>query len=151
MHTETSTAPKKIIHTRFGELEYDPDKTLLFPEGLLGFAALRHFVVMPNQKNGPLFWIQSTEDPEVAFVLTDPTNFFPTYQVAPDKKDCQKLDIKPGGECFTLAVVTVHADRQVTLNLQAPILYAPSANRALQVVLENSTYQVRTPLPEGKK
>jgi hypothetical protein len=47
---------KKII-TRFGEIEYDPANTILFPEGLIGFENLRDFIVMPNRKEGPLFWI----------------------------------------------------------------------------------------------
>ncbi|MDX2494615.1 MAG: flagellar assembly protein FliW, partial [Desulfuromusa sp.] len=69
------------IQSRFGEIEYNPEETILFPQGLLGFESLRNFIVMPNKKDGPLFWIQSTEDPEVAFVLTDPTNFFFDYQI----------------------------------------------------------------------
>ena len=27
----------KKIQSRFGEIEYDPENTLLFPEGLIGF------------------------------------------------------------------------------------------------------------------
>ena len=65
------------IMTRFGEVEYDPEKTLHFPKGLIGFEDLHEFIVMPNIKEGPLFWIQSVEDPQIAFVLTDPTSFFP--------------------------------------------------------------------------
>ncbi len=135
------------IQTRFGEVEYDPAQTLLFPEGLIGFEHLRRFVVMPNRKEGPLFWIQSVEDPATAFVLTDPTNFFLEYKVAPDGRECQKLGIKPGEEYFTLSVVTVHPDRTITLNLAAPILFAPANNRAIQVILENSAYKSRHPLP----
>ena len=66
----------KKINTRFGEVEYDPDNLLHFPTGLIGLPNLHHFIVMPNKKEGPLFWIQSINDPDIAFVLTDPTNFF---------------------------------------------------------------------------
>lgn len=137
----------KTIQTRFGEVEYDPQQTVHFPQGLLGFGELRDFIVMPNRKEGPLFWIQSVDDPAIAFVLTDPTNFFPDYRVVPDAVECQKLDIQPGDDCAALAVVTVHPDRSITLNLTAPVLFAPTTNRALQVILENTKYQTRTPLP----
>jgi flagellar assembly factor FliW len=50
-------------------------------------------------------------------------------------------------ECYVLTVVTVQADRQVTLNLAAPVLFSPGRNRAVQVILENGKYQSRTPLP----
>jgi len=137
----------KKINSRFGELEYDPSTTLCFPDGLIGFENLREFIVMPNEKEGPLFWIQSVEDEQVAFVVTDPTNFFLEYTVIPDEGERQKLQLDEGESSYPLAVVTVHQDKSVTLNLQAPILFAARSNRALQVILDKSQYQVKTPLP----
>lgn len=135
------------IQTRFGEVEYDPEKTLRFPQGLIGFEDLRDFIVMPNLKQGPLFWIQSVDDPQIAFVVTDPTNFFLDYRIAPEAGERDKLGMNEGDECYALSVVTVHPDRTITLNLAAPILFAPASNRALQVILEKTHYQTRTPLP----
>ncbi len=137
---------KKLL-TRFGEIEYDPDKVLHFPAGLVGLPNLKHFVVMPNKKDGPLFWIQSVEDPDIAFVLTDPTNFFLEYKVVPDSEEKQTLHIENDEDCFALSIVTVPQDQKITVNLAAPILYSPKSNRALQVILENSDYQTKTPLP----
>lgn len=138
----------QIIDTRFGEVQYDPQNTIHFPEGLIGFESLRDFIVMPNKKNGPLFWIQSVDDPQIAFVLTDPTHFFLDYKVVPNESERAKLEMKKGDKCFALSVVSVPPDRQITLNLLAPILFAPGSNRALQVIVENSSYQTRTPLPK---
>lgn len=137
----------KKIRSRFGEVEYREENLLTFPEGLIGFGELRDFIVMPNEKEGPLFWIQSVDDPQVAFVLTDPTNFFLDYRVAPDQRERTKLGMKEGDECYVLSVVTVPPDRKVTLNLAAPILYAPATNRALQVILEDTRYTTRHSLP----
>ncbi len=139
------------INSRFGEIEYDPASVLTFPEGLIGFETLRDFVVMPNEKEGPLFWIQSVEDPDIALVLTDPTNFFLTYKVVPESHECDKLGIEEGDTCYALVVVTVPPDRNITLNLAAPILFAPQTNRAIQVILEKGGYEVQTPLPEVEK
>lgn len=138
----------KTIQSRFGEIEYDPDNTLLFPEGLIGFEKLHHFVVMPNKKEGPLFWIQSVDDPQVAFVLTDPTNFYLDYKVVPDSRERQKLGIEEEDDCLIVSVVTVSPDRKITLNLAAPILFSPKTNRALQVILEGTQFSPRTPLPQ---
>ena len=136
------------IQSRFGEIEYDSENTLLFPEGLVGFENLRKFVVMPNEKEGPLFWIQSIEDPQIAFILTDPTNFYYDYKVIPDGRERHKLGIDEDGECLVVSVVTVSTDRKVTLNLAAPILFAPETNKALQVILEGTSFSSQTPLPE---
>lgn len=138
----------KKIQSRFGEIEYDPDNSLLFPEGLIGFEDLRQFVVMPNEQDGPLFWIQSVEDPQLAFVLTDPSNFYDNYKVVPDDRERDKLGIAEGDDCYVVSVVTVPSDRNITLNLAAPILFAPKTNRALQVILEGTQFSPQTPLPK---
>jgi len=141
----------KKIQSRFGEIEYDPENVLQFPEGLVGFEELRDFVVMPNEKEGPLFWIQSVDDPQVAFILTDPTNFYYDYKVVPDGREREKLGIADDDACHVVTVVTVPPDRKITLNLAAPILFAPKTNKALQVILEGTQFSPRTPLPEVEK
>jgi len=141
---------KKIV-TRFGEVEYDPANLLHFPAGMIGLPTLRDFIVMPNKKSGPLFWIQSVDQPEIAFVLTDPTNFFLTYRVEAEPSERQMLHVEEEDEIFVLTVVTVPADQKITLNLAAPILFAPKSNRAIQVILEGTEYSSKTPLPEITK
>jgi len=137
----------KTINTRFGEVEYDPDCLLHFPAGMIGFPTLHEFIVMPNKKEGPLFWIQSIDDSDIAFVLTDPSNFFPNYRVNPEESEKNSLQITDDDDCFILSVVTVPSNQKITLNLAAPILFSPRTNRAIQVILENSEYQSKTPLP----
>ncbi len=136
------------INTRFGEVEYDPENLLHFPAGLIGLPNLRRFIVMPNKKSGPLFWIQSVDEPEMAFVLTDPTNFFLDYLVVPDPVERQILQIAEDEECYTLTVVTVPPDQSITINLAAPILFAPKTNRAIQIILEGGSFSSKTPLPK---
>ncbi len=138
----------KTIQTRFGEIEYDPENLLHFPAGLIGLPNLRDFIVMPNKKQGPLFWIQSVDDPDMAFVLTDPTNFFLDYTAAPDTTERNTLRIEEEDPCYVLSVVTVPQDQKITLNLAAPILFAPKSNRAVQVILEQGDYSSKTPLPQ---
>ena len=141
----------KTIATRFGEIEYDPAHILNFPEGLVGLDQLKNFLVMPNKKQGPLFWIQCVDDPVFAFVVTDPTNFFLDYMVVPDNAERQKLGIDENGTFFVLAIVSISEEKEITLNLSGPILYAPETNRALQVILEDSRYDTRMPLPKLEK
>ena len=139
---------KKTITTRFGEVEYSPDNILTFPEGLVGLPALHSFIVMPNTKKGPLFWIQSVDDPLMAFILTDPTDFFLDYNVIPDEKERKLLGIDSTEQSVILSIVTVSETREITLNLAAPIIFAPTTSRAIQVILEDSPYSTKTKLPE---
>lgn len=137
----------KTIQTRFGDVEYDPANLLHFPAGMIGFPTLHDFIVMPNKKEGPLFWIQSIEDPQIAFVLTDPTNFFLDYQVTPGEYEKNILQIADKDDCYILSVVTVPPDQIITLNLAAPIFFSPKTNRAMQIILEDNKYKSKTPLP----
>ena len=138
----------ETIQTRFGTIEYDPENLLHFPAGLIGLPTLQKFIVMPNKKQGPLFWIQSVDDPAIAFVLTDPTNFFLDYIVEPDASERKELCIAEDEAYFILSVVTVPPDQNVTLNLAAPIIFAPTSNKAIQVILEKTEYSSKTPLPK---
>lgn len=137
---------RKIV-TRFGAVEYDPQNLLHFPAGLIGLPSLHDFIVMPNKKEGPLFWIQSVDDPAMAFVLTDPSNFFLDYHVIPEESERNLLRIDENDPCFVLTVVTIPPDQKITINLAAPILFAPKTNRAVQIILENTDYKPKTPLP----
>jgi flagellar assembly factor FliW len=138
---------KKIV-TRFGEVEYAPENLLHFPAGLIGLPNLRYFIVMPNKKQGPLFWIQSVDDPDIAFVLTDPTVFFLDYQILPDTSERQSLHLEENDDFFVLSIVTVPPDQKITLNLAAPLFFAAKTNRAIQVILQDGKYSSKTPLPQ---
>ncbi len=139
---------KKILNTRFGDIEYDTTNLLNFPVGMTGLPGLRNFVVIPPKKEGPLFWIQCVDNPDYAFVLTDPTNFFLDYKVEPDLPERKLLKIKDKEDCFILTIVTIPPDQKVTVNLAAPILYSAKTNRAVQVILDDDKYQTKTPLPQ---
>ena len=137
----------KTVNSRFGEVEYDPANTISFPEGLIGFEGLHNFIVIPSKKEGPLFWIQCVEDPAIAFIVTDPTNFFLDYTIQPDHQELAKLNISSPVDCFVLSIVTVSETKEITLNLAAPVFFSPQSNQAIQVILEDTEYAVKTPLP----
>lgn len=137
----------KKINTRFGEVEYNPENTLHFPAGLVGLPQLKNFIVMPNKKEGPLFWIQSVDDPQMAFILTDPTNFFLEYKIIPDDNEKVLLGIDSAENTLNLSVVTVSQNKEISLNLAAPIIFSPDTNKAIQVILEGSEYSTQTQLP----
>lgn len=137
----------KTLQTSFGEVEYDPNRVVHFPEGLIGFEQLREFVVLPTKQKEILFCLQSVDKADVAFLLINPTLFFPDYQVSPDAHTLQKLLITSSDPYFILTTITFHQDQQVSLNLLAPVIYTPKTDRAVQIVLDGSGYQAKTPLP----
>ncbi|MFO8086033.1 MAG: flagellar assembly protein FliW [Desulfobacterales bacterium] len=137
----------KTLQTRFGEINYDPARVIHFPEGLIGFERLRDFIVMPNKNDDVLFCFQSVEEPHVAFLLINPSLFFADYQVVVSSEIKNKLGTSANDPYFILTTITFHQDDSVSLNLLAPIVYTPKTDRAIQIVLENSSFSTKTPLP----
>ena len=85
----------KIKSTRFGELDVAENDVIHFSQGLPGFPEEYHFALLPQGEESPFFFLQSTQDPNLTFLLVDPFAFFAEYhskqkqQHQPDKS-CQK-------------------------------------------------------------
>ncbi len=68
-----------VVRSRWlGDVEVDPDCTLLFPAGLPGFEDLRLMVPVEIPAHRPLVYLQSPESAEICFVA------LPVYVVDPD-------------------------------------------------------------------
>lgn len=135
----------KITTARFGELEIDGDKVIGMPDGMVGFG--EHRFLLLNPEKGPFCWLQSVDNPDLAFVVVDPTQFVPDYRVKLTQDEYDRLQLGAGDEIVLLSVVTMARDpRQITMNLQGPIVLNPSRMIAKQVVLETVQAATRHPL-----
>jgi flagellar assembly factor FliW len=135
----------RITTTRFGELELEDDKLITMPDGMVGFSE-RRFIILNPVNGGPFSWFQALENPFLTFVVVDPTPFFPGYRVKLTREEYAKLQLEPGDEIVLLCVATMSRDpRQITVNLQGPIVLNPACMIARQVVLEGE-HTTRQPL-----
>ena len=146
-HVGTGEKEMKTVQTRLGNVSCHPDMIIFFPHGLLGFGSLREFMLMPENSDDPLICLQSLENPKVTFLMVDPRIYFTEYAVSVGSKDAYVLKMKEDDQYRVLTTITVHSDRSITLNLIAPVVYVPRTQRAVQKVLEGTSYSVRTPLP----
>jgi len=136
------------IRTRhFGEVTVPDDQLLLFPEGIVGFETLKRYALLNNPNEQPFEWLQSVEDPEIAFVLVDPLLFLTTYDFEVDDETISLLDIRDPAEIKLSALVTLRHDyTKMTANLLAPIVVNRANLRARQLVLHNSGYVTNHPI-----
>jgi flagellar assembly factor FliW len=145
---------KKIKSTRFGELEIEKNKLIEIPEGMLGFDERRFVILSPG--NGPFHWLQSVDDPDLAFVVVDPRTSLHDYEVKLTVDEQKKLGLSKESEIVVLSVVTMAKNPlDITINLMGPIILNPGNMTAIQVVLESGKYSTRHPYfsggPEGKE
>lgn len=134
-----------VSSLRFGDVDYDESSTLTFPHGLLGFEGESSFVVVPVDDEGTYSWLQSTNDPELAFLATSPHFFFPDYAPEVNDGDVEELDLRDETETLLLCLVTI-VDDDITANLLGPIVVNTRTRRARQVVLSEMRYSTREPL-----
>jgi flagellar assembly factor FliW len=136
-----------IVHSDIlGPLEVAEEQLLRFPAGLLGLPECRSFVMLPAEREG-FFWLQSTEQSELAFVLLDPFLFFDDYVVDLSPADMRELGIEQPADVMILAIVTLSRTREKppTANLQGPLALNVDAGIAKQIAVSESDYGVRCP------
>ena len=135
----------RIEHRRFGSLEV-PDRDVLAFEPLPGCPGARRFALMAHDREGVFAWLVSLDDPALAFVVTDPWQFFPDYDPALPAGGLEGLDAKTREDLEVLVIVAVR-DGQPTLNLMAPIAICAPSRRGAQWILDDPRLSASQPLP----
>lgn len=122
-----------------GEIEYNQDAVISFEEGLPGFENDRSFVlVLSDDPELPFHYLQSVDNPAVAFVVTSPFLFVEDYDFNLSDSVVEKLEIKSPEELYVYGVVTIPKKVQFsTINLTAPIIINTTNKMGMQVVLED--------------
>jgi len=136
----------RFATTRFGELEVPEEGVINFPEGLLGFEKNKKFVLLPTEENSPLLWLQSTEDPDLAFIVAEPGLLVKGYSFELPAEASKKLEAEKEEEVQVVCLLVIPEDpQQSTINLKGPLILNISRGLGLQVVLKED-YSTRHPV-----
>ena len=134
-----------IETTRFGRLSVEDERIMSFPGGLLGFPDHTRFALIQTGEENYFFWLQAVDEPNLAFVVTDPTIFFKDYDV-PVREETQRelmIDDPSSLQCF---VICNKVGDWLTGNLLGPIVVNAQNRLAQQVVLTEKKWTTRQPL-----
>ena len=142
----------KVSTTRFGELEVDKKDIIQFQEGLLGFENLtKFFIVDPGDKT-LILWLQSINEPNVAFPILEPKIFDANYVAKLLPAELQSLGLENIQQASIYAILTIPQNiREISANLKAPIVINNETKTARQIVLQDSKLEVRAPVYLGLK
>lgn len=140
-------AAMQIQTSRFGSVQCLEEDVILFPEGILGFADLRRFVLVDDPSDEIFAWLQSCEIPQIAFPVLEPELFTANYQLNLTKHDLESLDMKSSTGTRTFSIITVPEDpTQMTANVKAPIVINVAKRIARQIVLQDNNLAIREPI-----
>ncbi|MFQ5558383.1 MAG: flagellar assembly protein FliW [Acidimicrobiales bacterium] len=137
--------------SRFGVVEHTESDIVEVDGGLLGFADSTRFVSVPVPGAEGWLWLQSVDDPELAFLVISVFAFFPDYDIELPDIDADAIDLTTVVDAEVYALVTVRRDADgavtsMTANLLGPLVLNRRTMRARQVVLADSSYTTREPL-----
>jgi flagellar assembly factor FliW len=136
---------------RWGELDIPADKLLTFAEGLLGFPDAVQFVMVEVDDTEDYLWLQSVDDPGLAFLVVIPWAFFPEY--APEIDDATQADlgIAEPSNAIVLCLLTIrdNGDPPVTANLLGPLIINTVTRAGRQVVQADPSFPTRAALVGG--
>jgi flagellar assembly factor FliW len=135
----------EVRTTRFGTVSIADDRIIHLPKGLLGFGGFTRFCLLEPADDACFFWLQSVEEPSLAFVVTDPNFFVPDYSVPIRQEQADELGIKSLSDAQVFVIVN-KVDNLLTGNLQGPVVINTLTRTGEQFVLAEKRWTTRHPL-----
>ncbi|MCL2456691.1 MAG: flagellar assembly protein FliW [Defluviitaleaceae bacterium] len=136
---------QKFETRNFGEISYDPERIITFPEGIPGFPESKKYLLMSeNEDEDMFFWLQSLEEGDVAFTLMDVYKVLPDYDPKVEEEQLVELgDFADTPLLIYNIVVIPEYVRHMRVNLRAPVVINLNTSLAKQVICENDDYSIR--------
>jgi flagellar assembly factor FliW len=134
-----------LNNTRFGDIEFSDDDIITFIDGIIGFPDKATFLLLNHKPNTPFRWLQSIEEPSLAFLVAFPELLVPGYSPEIGLPVAKELDLTEETPKMLLTTVTIPAGKpeEMTTNLLGPIIINGLTMQAKQVVLADDLYTVR--------
>lgn len=138
----------KLETEKFGEIEVDENLMFNFVSPILGYEALSQFVLVDHMPESPFKWLQSVEDMKIAFPITVPGYFGLDYQFVIEEEDAKKLELTSAENLLTFNIVCIPpgSPQLSTINLAGPIIINTLTQKAMQIVLVDDKFSVKTRL-----
>ncbi len=126
-----------------GTIDVPEQDVITFSQALLGFEQRHRYIILQTQP-GPLYWLQSIEDPRLAFCLLAPfeTNLDPDFEIG--RQEVEDLQASGATEITVYTMVVLDRDpQQMRTNLRAPLLVCRRTGLGKQVVFTDERLSVQ--------
>ncbi|NOZ06878.1 MAG: flagellar assembly protein FliW [Chloroflexi bacterium] len=126
-----------------------PEEAIItFPEGLVGCASWRQFVLLETSVSGPFKLLQSLDDPQVSFIVADPYLLLANYSFTLSEVDAGMIALDDPARAMVLCILMVKQNPvfSITANLLGPLVINVSSRLGTQLVLADSGYSAQFPV-----
>jgi len=131
----------KFHSTQFGTQEIDPESILTFPKGMPGFENCTRYKLFHEDKEQPVVhWLQSIDDPNVAFSVVDPAVFGLNYEfvLSDEEERLLKMESVDDIAVFLIAYKQqpdADSKANINANINGPIVLNIRTRIGMQKVL----------------
>lgn len=142
----------RIETKAFGQVDITDDKIITFPGGIIGFPDMKRFTLLHDEEKGVsvgIRWLQSLEEPGFAMTVIDPLLVMEDYNPEIDDELLSGIGEVTPDNLLVLVTVRVPSDlKQMSVNLQGPIIINVDERKACQIIVDVDRYPVRFPIYE---
>ena len=138
-----------IINTvKFGDVEVEESRIFDFVMPIIGFDDLTRFVILDPNKDTLFKWLQSVEEPSLAFPIISVASLNYDYSVDLSDNVINELGITNAESLLVMNITSIPQDnpRGTTINLLAPLIFNLDTQKAGQIVLSGSGYDISHPM-----
>lgn len=136
-----------VVHSPvLGRLEVDPGRVIQFLEPIAGFPTCLRYALLPymqasGREDPAIRWLQAMDPPFHTFIVADPWSVWPDYEPEIADSDAEQLDALSFTQTSLYGIMTVsQQNRELSINLRAPLVVNAQVRMAKQVVLLNGEY-----------
>jgi flagellar assembly factor FliW len=135
----------KLSTKYFGEIDYENEEVIFFPEGIFGFEDEKKYLLIRFDDNDDtLLSLQSVDTPALAFVAVNPFRMMPDYEPYVPSADMDFLSVKNQENVAIYSIAIVGDDiAKTTVDLKAPLVINPATHTGRQVILDDPRYSFR--------
>jgi flagellar assembly factor FliW len=127
----------------FGEIEVNEEEVINFTKPILGFDDCTQYVLVEKESIFPTFWLQSVNNPGLAFPVISPFSVNEDYSIKLQNHDLDDIRLKDINDILVMTLMVVpQVLSSIRTNLRAPIIYNPVNKVAKQLILYDDKYPV---------
>lgn len=125
-----------------GEVEVDENTIITFEHGLPAFEHCTRFKLFhdADRANPRVYWLQSLDNPDVLFSVTDPNQMGIRYEVSLDDADVATLGLSRPEDAMVLLIIYRELDTeepnpvlsQLRANVRNPLILNLATQRGMQ-------------------
>ncbi|MCF0241695.1 MAG: flagellar assembly protein FliW [Treponema sp.] len=126
-----------------GIVEVSEDHLIYIPEGIFGFEDYTKYALIDSEYE-PFIWLQSTENPNVAFLIVDPFLICSNYETDIDDESLKKIDVSKPEDIIIMTIVTIPSGgAPITANFAGPLVINKNTHKCMQVILNDNRWSTK--------